>query len=108
MDKPIRIKLLSKLSDDRRTDIFIYKEGEGMCCNGEIEITQGCSDERNTIRFKEGEVRRLIKSLQGKIPELTESNQKIFPKDMEVYLMKKGSYNVYTPAYFGLKDEDFE
>lgn len=57
-------------------DLFIHQEGYGMCQEGAVEISQmkDFDGEKQSIRFHEEDIPRLIKALQSKIPEMNEDN----------------------------------
>jgi hypothetical protein len=82
-EKPVRIKVSDRTQCG---DLFIYKEGKGMCQNGIVVLAQrGFSEDRQEVRFEIAKVKRVIAALQ-KLPEMTSANQDEFQEDMVAYL----------------------
>ena len=73
--KPKKIRLNEKDLLQLGSDLYIFKEGEGMCQNGAITLLQLIDfGEENRVRFHESDIPNIIKVLKNKIPTMTESN----------------------------------
>ena len=91
-EKPIRIKI----NPDGKTqcgDLFIYKEGKGMCQNGVVHIEQKGFIERQSISFEISKIPKIIEALRN-LPALTNDNEDCFMKEMEDYLEEEGEYTM--------------
>ena len=98
MEQPIRLKVNPRC---QRGDLFIYKEGEGMCQNRVVHFDQlgFGDDERVVVSFEVELIPKIIEALKN-IPTLTEKNQKTFIKDMEKYFYKHHCNDCF-PEFFG-------
>jgi hypothetical protein len=78
MNKPIRIKVSERT---QAGDIFIYKEGMGMCQSGIVHLEQKGFTEKMCISFEVAKIPKIIEALK-KLPTLTEKNQDEFLQEI--------------------------
>lgn len=82
--KPKKVKLKEKELFQLGSDLYIYKEGLGMCQDGAITLMQMVDfDEWNMIRVHKKDLNNLIKALKDKIPTMTEENSEEFNKNIQ-------------------------
>lgn len=76
---PKEIKLREKDLLQLDGDLYIFKEGNGMCQDGAITIMQkDFSGNFHEIRFHKSDKTKIINALKGKIPTMTEKNSEEF------------------------------
>jgi len=79
MNKPVRIKVSPKT---QAGDIFIYKEGNGMCQSGIVHLEQKGFTEKMCVSFEVAKIPKIIEALKN-LPSLTEKNQDEFLQEMK-------------------------
>lgn len=79
MNKPVRIKVSPKT---QAGDIFIYKEGKGMCQSGIVHLEQRGFTEKMCVSFEVAKIPKIIEALKN-LPSLTEKNQDEFLQEMK-------------------------